>query len=338
MTPRVPIASGTVRTVVLPLRTTFRISRGAADTATVVRVTLHGPDGCSGVGESVPYARYGETVDGVLQTIETRLERLAGSELCPDQLQTLEPAGAARNALDLALWDLIAKTSRHRVHEHLRLEPPGSVQSVDTIVLDRVDTMRESAATKSSRPILKVKLDGEQIIERVDAVHAAAPNSALLVDANESWTADTLCEVATPLAERGVVMIEQPLPAAEDNELEDLGDELPITLCADESCHTREDLARLANRYGMVNIKLDKTGGLTEAVALAREATTRGFGLMVGCMVSSSLGIAPAQLLASAFDARFIDLDGPTWLRQDHEHGLIREGLLVAPASSALWG
>jgi L-alanine-DL-glutamate epimerase-like enolase superfamily enzyme len=315
-----------------PIAGAFTISRGAKTEAHVVVATL--TDGAHvGRGECVPYARYGETVEGVVAAIEALAPALAQG-LLRDGLAAALPAGAARNALDCALWDLAAKRSGRPVHELAGLVPPRALITAYTISLDTPEAMAAAAAAARARPLLKVKLGAPGDRERIAAVRRAAPASALIADANEGWRAENLADNLAACAEAGVRLIEQPLPADDDAALAGIAQAVPI--CADESVHDRASLAALRGRYDAVNIKLDKTGGLTEALAVAAEARALGFDIMVGCMVATSLAIAPALLVGQG--ARYVDLDGPLLLARDRPHGLLFEGSTVHPAMPALWG
>ncbi len=318
-----------------PLRGAFRISRGARTEAKVLTIRLT-RGGHEGRAECVPYAHYGESFDSVEEQIRGAVATLVNSHQLDlrHDLQAILPAGAARNAVDCALFDLHCKERGIRAWELAGRDEPAPSVTVETVVIDTPDAMREAARACAHRPILKVKLDAEQVVERMRAVREGAPSSRLVVDANEAWDLAQLRDVAPALAELGVVMIEQPLPAAADDAL--VGYSSPVPLCADESCHTRADLERCATRYAMVNLKLDKTGGLTEALALADEALARGLGLMAGCMLGTSLAMAPATLVADR--AEVVDLDGPLWLAKDREHGLRIEASKVFPPSAELWG
>ena len=316
-----------------PLAEVFRISRGARSVAHTVLVEIR--DGAAaGRGECVPYVRYGETVDSVAASIEAlRGELEAG--LGREALASAMAPGAARNAIDCALWDLEAKRAGRRAWESASEPSPGSVVTAYTLGLDEPDAMREAAARQADRPLLKVKLDGDRVTERVAAVRAGAPDARLIVDANEGWTVETLRRSLSPLAGLGVELVEQPLPAGADAALADIERAVPVA--ADESCHTRADLPTLAGRYDVVNVKLDKTGGLTEALALRDAATAAGFGIMVGCMLATSLAMAPALLVAQG--ARFVDLDGPLLLARDREPGLdYHPDGRIDPPSPDLWG
>lgn len=315
------------------IKGTFRISRGARTSAEVVLVSLVA-DGATGVGECVPYARYGESLESVCEQIDKLRPDVEAGKIDRQALQEALPPGAARNALDCALWDLEAKQNRKRVWELAGLPQPEPVTTAYTLSLDSVEAMAANAAANAERPLLKLKLAGPEDLDRVRAVREAAPQARLIVDANESWSLETYRELAPLLAELGVVMIEQPLHAEEDGQLR--GEPRPVPLCADESCHDRSTLPALAERYDMVNIKLDKTGGLTEALALKAEAEKLGFGIMVGCMLGTSLAMAPALLVAQG--AAIVDLDGPLLLAEDRQPALTFKQSLVHPPKPALWG
>jgi L-Ala-D/L-Glu epimerase len=316
-----------------PIAGRFTIARGSRTEAVVVTATIR--DGAAqGRGECVPYARYGETPEGVAATIESvRREIEAG--LDREGLQSALPAGAARNALDCALWDLDAKRAGIPAHVVAGIDRLRPATTAYTISLDAPDAMAKAAARAAARPILKIKLgapDGD--LERIRAVRAAAPDATLLADANEGWAPDNLARHLDACAEAGFALVEQPLPAGRDEALRSAP--RAVAVCADESLHDRAGLDRLIGLYDAVNIKLDKAGGLTEALLLAAAAETRGLALMVGCMIGTSLGMAPAMLLAAR--ARFVDLDGPLLLARDRDEGLIYEGSVVQPPSPALWG
>jgi len=315
-----------------PLAHAFTISRGSRTVAEVVVAELTA-GALRGRGESVPYARYGETVDGVVSALEAMAPAVADG-LDRIALQAALPAGAARNALDAAFWDFEAKASGKPVSRLAGVEPPRPVTTAYTLSLDTPEAMGRAASEHASRPLLKIKLTGEGDLERVGAVRASAPKSRLIVDANEGWTPEHFERYAPALAELGVVLIEQPLPAERDEALASMPHAVPV--CADESCHTRADLDRLAGRYEVLNIKLDKTGGLTEALLLVQEARARGFKLMVGCMVGTSLAMAPAILVAQ--DAEFVDLDAPLLLASDRQPGLRYDGSVLFPPKPVLWG
>src|SRR5262245_10315247 len=322
----------TVRSERWPIAGRFTMSRGAKTEAAVVVVEVS--DGAvAGRGECVPYARYGETVDGVTAAIEAMREPLAGG-LDPGGLQAAMPAGAARNALDCALWDLAAKRAGTPAHVLAGLPPPQPRTTAYTISLGSPDEMAAAAAQAGGRPLLKIKLGAAGDPDRVAAVRRAVPDAELIVDANEGWTAADLDENLAACAAAGVTLIEQPLPAGNDVAL--AGAARSGRVCADESVHDRASLAGLVGRYDAVNIKLDKTGGLTEALAMAAEAERLGFRIMVGSMVATSLAMAPAMLVAQR--ARVVDLDGPLLLAHDRLDGLLYDGSLVHPPQPALWG
>lgn len=306
----------------------FAISRGSKSVARVVGVTI-ARHGAIGSGECVPYARYGETVDSVLAAI-----RALPAGITRAELQEALPPGAARNAVDCALWDLAAKTSGRPVWEIAGLDRPGPLVTAWTLSLDTPERMRAEAARNASRPVLKVKLGTADDPARLESVRAGAPAARLIVDANEGWSADDWARLQPHLRRSGVALVEQPLPAGDDAALS--ARPRPVPVCADESCHTRADLAGLRGRYDVVNIKLDKTGGLTEALALRDEARRQGFGVMVGCMVGSSLAMAPAHLVAQGAD--FVDLDGALLLARDRVPPLLHDGAGLHPPDPALWG
>jgi L-Ala-D/L-Glu epimerase len=316
-----------------PLARAFTISRGSKTEAVVVVAELS--DGIHrGRGESVPYARYGETADGIVAAIEG-LRPAVQRGLDRAGLQRVIAPGAARNALDCAYWDVNAKQTGLRVHELARLGRPKPLTTAYTISLGSVAEMAAAAERAARRPVLKVKLGGgKDDGKRIAAVRRAAPNAELIVDSNEGWDANSLAENLAACADAGVTLIEQPLPEGRDDALARI--ERPIAVCADESVHDRASLDRLAGKYDAVNIKLDKAGGLTEALALAGEAERRGFSIMVGCMVATSLAMAPAMLVAQ--HARVVDLDGPLLLASDRADGLRYEGSVMYPAEPALWG
>jgi L-alanine-DL-glutamate epimerase-like enolase superfamily enzyme len=316
---------------VFPIRGVFRISRGARTESVVVTATVE-QDGARGRGECVPYARYGESVESVLAQVESARALVEGGGR--DALQAALPAGAARNALDCALWDLEARRAGKRVWELAGLAAPGPVTTAYTLSVDTPENMERAARDAAARPLLKLKLTGEGDLERVAAVRRGAPDSRLIVDANEAWTAEHYAAFAAKLAPLGVELIEQPLPAGKDDGLARVAH--PIPVCADESCHDTASLAGLAGRYEAVNLKLDKTGGLTEALRLREAARAAGHRLMVGCMVGTSLAMAPALLVAQG--AEWVDLDGPLLLARDRDPGLAYRGSVVEPPPAALWG
>jgi L-alanine-DL-glutamate epimerase-like enolase superfamily enzyme len=311
-----------------PIAGEFVISRGAKREATVV-VAQVGDGTLTGRGECVPYARYGETVDGARGAIAA----LGGVRDRSDLMRRL-PAGAARNAVDCALWDWEAKRSATTAARLAGLPGLRPVTTAYTISLGSAAEMAAKAASAASMPLLKLKLGGTGDAERLRAVRGARPDARLIADANEAWTPQLLPELMAAAAETGVQLIEQPLPAGADAALAEIERKVPI--CADEALHTPADLAGLADRYDAVNIKLDKAGGLTEALALATAARGLGLRIMIGCMVATSLAMAPALLLAQ--DADWVDLDGPLLLARDREPGLRYEGALVYPPRPELWG
>ena len=315
-----------------PIRGAFTISRGAKTEALVLVAQLD-EAGFSGRGECVPYARYNESADSVVAAIEAMREPLLHG-LDRAGLQQAMPPGAARNAIDCAFWDLEAKRSRHGGHTLAQIPALQPVTTAYTISLGTPSAMAEASKQASDRAVLKIKLGGAGDPERIAAVRRAAPDSALIVDANEAWSSDNVAENLAACVRAGVKLIEQPLPAGHDEALAALARTIPI--CADESVHDRASLAGLIGKYDAVNIKLDKTGGLTEALVMADDAERLGLDLMVGCMVATSLAMAPAMLLAR--QARFVDLDGPLLLARDRPDGLLYTGSQVHPASLALWG
>jgi L-alanine-DL-glutamate epimerase-like enolase superfamily enzyme len=322
----------TVRRESWPLAQPFVISRGSRTTAEVVVAELVAGQH-RGRGESVPYARYGETVEGVIETIEKLAPQIAEG-LDRAGLQTALPPGAARNAVDTAFWDLEAKASGKTVSRLAGIDPPRPLVTAYTLSLGEPEAMGRAAAEHSARPLLKLKLTGEGDLERVRAVRAAAPKSRLIVDANEGWSPEHFERYASGLAELGVALIEQPLPADRDDALASMPH--PVPVCADESCHVSADVEGLVGKYEFVNVKLDKTGGLTEALALVHAARAKGFRLMVGCMIGTSLAMAPACFVAEG--AEFVDLDAPLLLAKDRQPGLRYDGSTIYPPKPALWG
>ena len=320
-----------VRVERFPIRGTFTIARGSKTEAVVV-VAEVSAGGATGRGECVPYARYGESVEGVAAEITALAPDLAAG-LDRAGLQSRLPAGAARNALDCALWDLEAKQSGVRAFARAGLAAPQPRTTAFTLSLDTPEAMARAAA-QAGRPLLKLKLGAPGDAARLAAIRAAVPQARLIVDANEGWSAADLPGLLAACAAAGVELGEQPLPAADDSALAGLSRVVPV--CADESCHDRKGLAALRDRYDAVNIKLDKTGGLTEALAMAEAARAAGFQVMVGCMLASSLAMAPAMLVAQA--ASVVDLDGPLLLSRDREPGLRYEGALAFPPDPELWG
>ena len=315
-----------------PIRGVFRISRGARTEAHVVTVKLS-EGGVTGRGECVPYARYGETIESVTAEIEAA-RPLIESGIGREELLTIMKNGAARNAVDCALWDLEAKQAGKRVWELAGLPAPKPLVTAYTLSLDAPEAMGKAAAENAHRPLLKLKLTGDGDLERVEAIHRNAPKARLIVDANEGWSLEQYLRYAPALVDLGVEMIEQPLKAAEDTPL--AGAEHPLPVCADESCHDSRSLEHMVGKYEMINIKLDKTGGLTEALRLKTAAEQAGLGVMVGCMIGSSLAMAPGIVLAQG--AKVVDLDAPLLLAEDRPGGLIYEGSIVYPPEPALWG
>ncbi|MBN8735051.1 MAG: dipeptide epimerase [Xanthomonadales bacterium] len=321
-----------IRHLSLPLNAPFRISRGVKHAAEVVTVELRQGDRI-GRGESVPYPRYRESVASVLDEMESLREDLCAG-MGRDELQARLTPGAARNALDAALWDLEAKLTGVPVWAGLARPPRAPVTTALTVSLDTPQAMEQAAARIAGARLIKIKVDADDPAARIEAVRRAAPAAKLIVDPNESWTMDILHDLQPVLERAAVDLVEQPLPAAADVDLRGFSSRIPI--CADEACHTAADLPRLLERYQAINIKLDKTGGLTEAWRLLRAARDSGFRIMVGCMVGSSLGIAPA--LEVAREAEFIDLDGPLWLANDHAGGVRLQDGLLAPPAPGFWG
>lgn len=317
---------------IFPIAGTFTISRGSKTQADVICCTVS-QDGASGRGECVPYRRYGETLQSVRAEIETASSSIRDG-IDRYQLRSVMKAGAARNAVDCALWDLEAKLSGIGVAARLGLPAPGALVTAFTLSLGTPEAMAAQAAQNAYRPLLKVKIGGDGDIERIRAVRQAAPDSRLILDANEGWTDANVVENLTAAADLGVALVEQPLPAGKDAILGRI--KRPVPVCADESVHTIDGLEELVGLYDAINIKLDKTGGLTAALELRDRAKQRGFSIMVGCMVGTSLAMAPAVLLAQGAD--FVDLDGPLLLARDREPGLVYRGSEVSPPEAALWG
>ncbi|MXY33009.1 MAG: dipeptide epimerase [Boseongicola sp. SB0664_bin_43] len=310
------------------LAETFAISRGSRDVAEVltVHVLEHGK---VGRGECVPYARYGESMESVADQVMG-----LPAELTREGLQEMLPAGAARNAVDCALWDLAAKLAGERAWRLAGIEGPGPVVTAFTLSLDTPERMEASARRHAGRPLLKVKLGGEEDMARLEAVRRGAPETRIIVDANEGWSAELYSEIAPHLVRLGVRLVEQPLLAGNDGMLAEI--ERPLPVCADESVHDRATLPALKGKYDAVNIKLDKAGGLTEALALRDAARENGLEIMVGCMVGTSLAMAPATLLTQG--ATVVDLDGPLLLAEDRDHALEYEDGRVHPPRPELWG
>jgi len=322
----------TVHIETWPIAGHFTISRGAKTEARVIVAELSDGE-FRGRGECVPYARYGENVAAVAATLENLAQKVAAG-LSHEDVQSALPAGAARNALDCAFWDLDAKRTGTPAHKLAGLPAPGPLTTAFTISLGSADAMARAAKEAGARPLLKVKLGAEGDAERIAAIRAAVPHTELIVDANEGWTADNLVANLDACAEAGVTLVEQPLPADADSQLAKI--HRPVPVCADESAHDRSSLNALVGKYDAVNIKLDKTGGLTEALAMMSDAQTLGLMTMTGCMVATSLSMAPAMLVAQS--ARFVDLDGPLLLARDRANGLRYEGSVVYPPKSDLWG
>ncbi len=306
----------------------FTISRGSRTEARVLTVRIT-RGGVTGWGECVPYARYGETLESVAAQIKS-----LPTNITRDALQATLPAGAARNAVDCALWDLAAKTAGKRVWELAGLPTPKPMLTAFTLSLDTPENMALAAAKHAHRPILKIKLGTPDDMPRLEAVRSGAPKSTIIIDANEGWTPEIYTDLAPHLLRLGVALVEQPLPAGADDMLAEIARPLPV--CADESCHDRASLPLLHGKYDMVNLKLDKTGGLTEALALRDAAVAAGFQVMVGCMVGSSLAMAPATLLAQGAD--YTDLDGPLLLAEDRDNPLHYDAAGVHPPTANLWG
>ena len=313
---------------VFKLAQVFTISRGSRTEAQVLTVRITDGD-VTGWGECVPYARYNETLDSVTAEIES-----LPADFTREELQSLLPAGAARNAVDCALWDLEAKQAGKRVWELAGLPEPKPEITAYTLSLDTPEKMQAKAAENAHRPLLKIKLGTPDDMPRLEAVRAGAPDAKIIIDANEGWSAEVYADLAPHLVRLGVELVEQPLPAGEDDAL--IGMERPVPVCADESCHDRTSLPKLKGKYDVVNIKLDKTGGLTEALKLRAQALAEGYQVMVGCMVGSSLAMAPATLAAQG--AAVTDLDGPLLLAEDREEPLLFDAQGVHPPKAALWG
>ena len=315
-----------------PLNAPFRIARGVKTAADVVTVTLS--EGASvGRGEAVPYPRYGESVESALAAIESARALIEAGGDRQALLQAL-PAGAARNALDCALWDLEARLAGRDVAEMIGGQPIAPIVTALTIGIDTPAAMAAAARAAGDVPLLKVKVDAEDPEARIRAVRAAAPGAALIVDPNESWDRALVEAIQDVLVATNVALLEQPVPAGDDEWLDGYSPAVPI--CADEAVHVAADLDVVARRYQAVNVKLDKSGGLTAALDVAREARAMDLGLMTGCMICSSLSIAPALHLAAMSD--FADLDGPLWLREDRPGGIRQEGGLIHPPAKGFWG
>jgi L-alanine-DL-glutamate epimerase-like enolase superfamily enzyme len=327
---KVPVLAARIER--FPIAGSFTISRGAKTEAVTVLAEVS-QNGLTGRGECVPYPRYGETPEATLAAIQAMQAAVAGG-LTRQALQTAMPPGAARNALDCALIDLEAKAAGARAWTLLDRPVPGERTTAYTISLGTPEAMAAATAKAAHRPLLKIKLGGDGDAERIAAVRKAAPESELIVDANEAWTEANLEQNLAACDAVGVTLVEQPLPAGKDDALARI--KRPLAVCADESVHDRNSLEPLRARYDAVNIKLDKTGGLTEALAMADAAQALGFEIMIGCMVATSLSMAPAMLVTP--QARFVDLDGPLLLARDRDHGLRYDGSLVYPPDVSLWG
>ncbi len=321
----------TVNTQSWPIRGSFTISRGSKTHAETIVVEIE-HQGMIGRGECVPYGRYGESIDSVKAEIESVIAQVE-SGINREQLQPLLPSGAARNALDCALWDLECKQGSASIWDKLNISAEPLITAY-TLSLDTPDNMEKTAIDNAHRPLLKLKLGGPGDLKRVQAVRRGAPNATIILDANEAWTKEVYLQLIPELIKLNVAMIEQPFHADEHHVLDEL--ERPIPICADESCHDRQSLDQVIGRYDMINIKLDKTGGLTEALALKAQAEQAGLRIMVGCMVSSSLSMAPAFVVAQG--AEVVDLDGPLLLSKDIEHGFEFDNNSMLPFHSQLWG
>ena len=315
-----------------PIAGNFTISRGSKTTAEVVVVTLEDST-FMGRGECVPYPRYNETVEGVVASLQSASKKIEAGFTHTD-VANLVNSRAARNALDCALWDLESKRAAKPVWQLAKLHEPHPMVTAFTLSLDTPEAMAKAAEAASDRPLLKLKLGSEGDVERLRLIRRAAPTSRLIIDANEGWTPAQLPGLFKACADVGVELIEQPLPASDDEALRHI--EHIVTICADESAHDREHLHELTGKYDAINIKLDKTGGLTEALALAHAATEMNFKIMVGCMLATSLAMAPAMLVAQF--AQVIDLDGPLLLASDRNPGITFDGSLMYPPLPELWG
>lgn len=315
-----------------PIAGGFTISRGTKTKADVVVATITDGSIC-GRGECTPYPRYGESVDGVMDLVRGQADAIAAG-LWRDGLQDALPAGAARNALDCAMWDFEAKKSGKRAWELAGIASFKPLLTAYTISLGAPDEMAAAAKAAGARPLLKLKLGGAGDEDRIRAIRAAVPETRLIVDANEAWTPDILERLLAVSAEERIELVEQPLPAADDGLLASI--DRPVTVCADESAHDRHGLEELATKYDAINIKIDKTGGLTEALALADEAAARGMDIMVGCMLASSLAMAPAMVVAQK--ASVVDLDGPLLLDSDRPSAITFDGSIMSAPAPELWG
>lgn len=316
----------------LPLAQVFRISRGAKTSAEVIVVIIS--DGNKvGWGEAVPYGHYGETIESVSK----QLKGLSAQQISIDDhtsLSKMLPAGSARNALDCAMWDLKAQLQSTTVNKLIKHPSIRSCITAQTVSVDTTSAMQASAKKLNNPPLVKVKLDAESVVDKMQAIHAVCPNSRFIIDANEGWSIDVLVRIVEPLKNCNVVLIEQPLPADADDELQDF--ESPIPICADESVHVSNDLQSLRHKYDAINIKLDKTGGLSEAINLLKRARELDFQIMIGCMVGSSLGMAPAFTLCGYAD--FVDLDGPLLVAKDRPNGFTFQNGIMSSIPKKLWG
>ena len=321
-----------VRAESWPIRGTFTISRGSKTQADVVLVKLS-DEHHTGRGECVPYPRYGESVEKVIALIEDLREDLKNG-LDRQGLQERMPAGAARNAVDCAFWDLESKQQGMRAWQLAGFDTLKALTTAYTLSLDEPSAMRDNAAANKTMPLLKLKLAGLGDLERVTAVREGSPDARIIIDANEGWTTDIYNELAPALQKLGVEMIEQPFPAGDDAALATLNRTVPV--CADESCHDSASLSDIIGKYDMINIKLDKTGGLTEALKLADTALQNNLKLMTGCMVATSLAMAPAMVVAQK--ANIVDLDGPLLLAEDRAHGLTIDKAIMQAPTPELWG
>ncbi len=315
-----------------PIRGAFTISRGSKTAADVIVCRLQREEAV-GWGECVPYPRYGESIESVIDQIEA-MRALIEQGCTHDEIDAAMPAGAARNAIDCALWDLEAKHTGRHVHALVCSAPPRPIATAVTVSLADPEEMALATRALAGRPVIKVKLGGRGDADRMHAVRAAAPHARIILDANESWSEDDAHDLFLLAANLGIALIEQPFPAGEDDVLTRIPH--PVPICADESVHTSADLDPLTGRYDCINIKLDKAGGLSEALRMRQRAHELGFSVMVGCMVGTSLSMAPAVLLAQ--EAEFVDLDGPLLLSRDRKHGLTYSSALVSPPSTAFWG
>ena len=315
-----------------PIRGEFRLSRGSRTEVHTLQMEIS--DGISyGIAEAVPYAHYNETIISVMEQVRS-IQPALETHVTHRELTKLLPAGAARNLCDLALWDYEAKSSGNRVWQLAGMLPPANLLTAYTLSLDTPEVMAAAALKATAYPLLKLKLGTPDDIQRLEAIKIARPDARLIVDANEGWSISQLRDIAPVMHNCGVVLCEQPLPVADDDEL--AGTEWPFLVCADESIHTASDISALVNRYQAVNIKLDKTGGLTEALETMQMARQHNLQIMIGCMLASSLAMAPAVLLAN--EADWVDLDGPLLLAADHVPALEYDGAMLTPPKPALWG